>query len=800
MNVIFVSHCDFRGNSAMHIFSIANELQSMGVECAVCVPNDPAWVHSHGTPLFQVRDYEEASRQAIVFPDGRGPDLIHAWTPRERVRKLTEALVGRYEVPYLVHLEDNEEVIVENELGVGSFAELSRLPLSLLDQLVADYRSHPVYYPRFLAGAVGVTALMDRLLEFKPAHVPGAVFWPGFDSAFARATPDPDFRRRMGLGSSDLIAAYTGDVHGSNIGEVCSLVAAIAALRRRGHPLVLFKTGRIDVEIPYFEEAKKCGAVVDLGFRSRDEIPGLVANADVLVQPGRAGHFNDFRFPSKLPEFLVSGKPVVLPNTNIGRFLRDDIEAVVLEEGHALEIAARLEPLLQDPERRERIGAAGREFALRELTWPRNVERVKAFYDQILGSASRSAAVDERESGATGLRLHRPADDWSAGREWHPKLIAFYLPQFHRIPENDEWWGEGFTEWTNVRRARPSFPGHEQPMLPSDLGYYDLLQPDVLSRQADLARSYGIHGFCIHYYWFSGRRVLERPLDQLLAQTSPDFPFCICWANENWTRRWDGSDHEILLKQDYSEGFAEDFIRDVIPILKDPRYIRVDGAPILLVYRVDQIPDAPAAAKIWRRICAEEGIPGVHLAAVRSFGTTDPRPFGFDAAVEFPPHVLPEQIDPATVKGVAADFRGYLFDYPRLVRTQIAQPAPPYVRYRGVMPAWDNTPRRMQDAHVWVDSSPAEYEIWLERTVEQAMARSEVQEPLVFLNAWNEWAEGAFLEPDRVNGYARLEATKRGLLRGTAADFRRRGFPVSEHIIERAILAEAVAAAKGLLQ
>ena len=196
MNVVFISHSDFQGNSAMHIFSIANELQALGVESVVFVPNDPETVRAHGAPRFRVLHYDEALRQPLVYPDGRGPDLIHAWTPRELVRQLTEALARRYAVPYVVHLEDNEEVIVEDELQGPSFAELGRLPLPLIDQLVAAHRSHPVYYPRFLANAAGVTVLMDRLLEFRPAHVPGAVLWQG------SMRPLPTLSRPAGPGLS----------------------------------------------------------------------------------------------------------------------------------------------------------------------------------------------------------------------------------------------------------------------------------------------------------------------------------------------------------------------------------------------------------------------------------------------------------------------------------------------------------------------------------------------------------------------------------------------------------------------
>ena len=780
MNVVFISHCDFQGNSAMHVFSIANALQALGVEAVVFVPHKPGTVRAHGAPHFRVLHYGEALRQPLVFPDGHGPDLIHAWTPRELVRQLTEALARRYAVPYLVHLEDNEEVIVEHELEGPSFAELGSLPLPLIDQLLPVHRSHPLHYPRFLAGAAGVTVLMDRLLEFKPAHVPGVVFWAGFDAAFGEVQPDqpdPALRQLLGLAASDLVAAYTGNVHSSNVAEASSLVAAVAALRRRGHPLVLVKTGWNLVDIPYFEEGKKQGFIIDLGFCPRDDMPNLVATADVLVQPGHAGDFNDYRFPSKLPEFLASGKPVVLPRTNIGRFLQDDVDCVLLEEGDALEIAAKLDPLLDDPARRRRIGAAGRAFALRELTWPKGAARLKKLYDEVLADCPK-ATRDAAPSTVV------PA---SATRDWCAKLIAFYLPQFHPIAENDEWWGEGFTEWTNVKRATPNFVGHYQPQSPAGLGYYDLREPAVMDQQAELAKAYGIHGFCFHYYWFNGRRLLERPLEQMLARGKPDFPFCICWANENWTRRWDGSEDEILMKQDYSEGSAEQFIRDVIPILKDRRYIRIGAAPILLVYRVDLLPDAPATARLWRDVCAREGIPQIHLAAVQSFGITDPRPYGFDAAVDFPPHTQRELIEPSTFPGISPDFEGYLEDYIKVARNQVGQPPPPYFRYRGVMPAWDNTPRRMERAHICVNSSPAAYQTWLEQIVEQTMARSAVQEPLVFLNAWNEWAEGAYLEPDRKHGYAYLEATKGGLCRGMAADLERRGFRVTEEMVERAL-------------
>jgi lipopolysaccharide biosynthesis protein len=343
------------------------------------------------------------------------------------------------------------------------------------------------------------------------------------------------------------------------------------------------------------------------------------------------------------------------------------------------------------------------------------------------------------------------------------RVIAFYLPQFHPIPENDRWWGKGFTEWTNVAKAQPNFEGHYQPHLPSDLGFYDLRLPEVREQQAELAREYGVHGFCYHHYWFGGRRLLERPFNEVLASGRPDFPFCICWANENWTRRWDGAEHEILMGQNHSDQDDRDFIRSLFPAFEDRRYIRIHGKPLLIVYRANILPDARRTADIWREEMKQAGLGDIYLCAAQSFGLADPRSYGFESAVEFPPHGPRAENLAPRVSNLSSRFAGAIHDYTAKANSLIHKPATEYTLFKTVMPAWDNTARRQHEGIVYINSSPEAYEYWLGKAVEIMITRCAGDERLVFVNAWNEWGEGAHLEPDRQYGRGYLEATRRVL-------------------------------------
>jgi lipopolysaccharide biosynthesis protein len=289
-------------------------------------------------------------------------------------------------------------------------------------------------------------------------------------------------------------------------------------------------------------------------------------------------------------------------------------------------------------------------------------------------------------------------------------------------------------------------------------------------QQTELARQYGIYGFCFYYYWFGNRRLLERPLEAMVRSGQPNFPFCICWANENWTRNWDGANADVLVKLEYDEGSCERFMHEIIPIMWDRRYIRVAGGPIILVYRVDQLPNVFRVARKWREMCIRAGLGNPHLCAVQSFGIGDPREYGFDAAIEFPPHSSKRApIDPQSLPGIRSDFEGFVEDYATMVRNEASLSPPDYPLYRCAIPAWDNTPRRGKKARIVAHSTPALYERWLSELVKQSLMRP-CGEALVFINAWNEWAEGAYLEPDQKLGRARLIATRNALLCGLSSN------------------------------
>ena len=403
---------------------------------------------------------------------------------------------------------------------------------------------------------------------------------------------------------------------------------------------------------------------------------------------------------------------------------------------------------------------------------PAGLRVVDALPPEQYERASRAARASASVVAATQPQWSTASDapeEAGAADPGRPRILAYYLPQFHPFEENDRWWGRGFTEWTNASKARPLFPGHYQPHLPADLGFYDLRLPEVMHAQMRLARSYGISGFIYHYYWFSGKRLMERPLEQMLADPSLDMPFALCWANENWTRRWDAAEHEVLIAQKHQPGDDERFIDDLLPYLRDPRYIRIDGRPLLVVYRPQQLPDAARSAKLWRARAQAAGLPGLYLVAALTHGNTTFRRFGFDAGVEFPPHA------PLTFGNHNADiafhepFRGNAMLYHEIATSYLDRRYEEGPVIRAVFPSWDNTARVRERALVTLNATPANYECWLAAAIDRSERLPGEAAPIVVVNAWNEWAEGCHLEPDRRDGHAFLEATRR-VWRGVRKD------------------------------
>lgn len=370
---------------------------------------------------------------------------------------------------------------------------------------------------------------------------------------------------------------------------------------------------------------------------------------------------------------------------------------------------------------------------------------------------------------ATGARSRHfaPLSDRQSKQDHTlPRIVAFYLPQFHPIPENDQWWGKGFTEWTNVTKAVPQFAGHYQPRLPGELGFYDLRMPEVMERQIALARQFGLGGFCFHYYWFAGHRLLETPVDSFLSRKDEafNFPFCLCWANENWTRRWDGAEEDLLIRQTHSSDDHAAVFDDLLRYIADPRYIKINNRPVIVVYRPAIIDEVREMARIWRRRAREAGYDDIFLVATNAFGFEDPSGVGFDALCEFPPHGVSAPDIQETLPFYNPDFRGRVLSYDavvgsslerldRLAGTEVA------ARYfPTVMAGWDNEARRPGRGHVFHGADPEKFHRWLAGAAGFSQENHADGARLVFVNAWNEWAEGTYLEPDRRFGYGYLNA------------------------------------------
>lgn len=350
------------------------------------------------------------------------------------------------------------------------------------------------------------------------------------------------------------------------------------------------------------------------------------------------------------------------------------------------------------------------------------------------------------------------------------RILSSYLPQFHPIPENDEWWGKGFTEWTNVGKARPLFKGHYQPKVPSELGYYDLRMPEVRQAQADLAREHGIEAFCYWHYWFGhGKQLLERPFNEVLSSGKPDFPFCLGWANHDWKDKQfsrNGS-NRMLMKQEYPG--VEDYVQHfhtVLPAFRDKRYVRVDGKPVFLVYDPGSLPDIPEFIKLWQKLARENDLEGIHFIAnthqiedIESY-----RESGFDAIniLRFF-HFIKQELSLAERAKMKFNRivlkRGHAYDYALAARHFQGEEDKLDYCYPSLIPNWDHSPRSGRQGHIFVNSHPQAFKVHVKKVLEQIRHKSP-EHRIVMLKSWNEWGEGNYVEPDLKYGRGYLEAIR----------------------------------------
>lgn len=349
------------------------------------------------------------------------------------------------------------------------------------------------------------------------------------------------------------------------------------------------------------------------------------------------------------------------------------------------------------------------------------------------------------------------------------RIIAFYLPQFHRVAENDLHWGKGFTEWTNLTRAQPLFMGHVQPRLPGDLGFYDLSITDNIREQITIASRAGLSAFCFYYYRFARKTILDLPLKKFAALEDQRLGFCICWANESWTRSWDGGSREVLIEQQHSFEFDKGFIHEIVDYLKKPNYQTISGRKLLLIYRVELLGnDLAKTLDYWREVAQAEGVGDLAIFATSAFLPSKPEAVDrllmhVDGLVQFPPHLsFSHQIGIEKDLLFCKEFSGRLSFYDQAVAHLKTQYYGARVVIPTVFPSWDNTPRRREQASVFLNCSPDSFERELLFALSQSEGRPE-NDGIVFVNAWNEWAEGAVLEPCRWFGYAYLNRCSRVL-------------------------------------
>lgn len=380
-NILFALYHDFSANSAIHVHNFANRLSALGHSLCVAIPQDENLGRGLGAQEYSIRTFDQVDGNwSACFDNGAPPDIFHAWTPRENVRLFYEKVASLCACALFVHLEDNEELILESNLGMP-FARIAHAQSLQIPKNLA----HPQRYREFIAAAAGVTIIIDRLEKFVPKKMPRLILWPGADRELFEAAPrDEEFMSRIGIPAETTVLCYTGNVHSANAQEVRSLYLAAAILDREGIPTRLVRAGRDFCAFLGPNESWARKISIELGYINHVDIPGILNLADVLVQPGSADRFNEYRLPAKLPEFFAVGRPVILPRTNVGRFTRDGEDALVLDEVNALTIVDAIQLLRRDARLRQRLSQAALAFCDEHFDWSTNAVKLERFYSDVL--------------------------------------------------------------------------------------------------------------------------------------------------------------------------------------------------------------------------------------------------------------------------------------------------------------------------------------------------------------------------------------------------------------------------------
>ena len=509
-----------------------------------------------------------------------------------------------------------------------------------------------------------------------------------------------------------------------------------------------------------------------------------IANVCVLLQ-SNASIAGKFQTPAKLSDSLAMAIPVATHRTP---GIADFVSAEAVFSFECAEIGSQLQEFLR--QNVNQSNDRGHKFFLEELSVRVNAQRLRSIFIDLFKLESPAsfrvnpcdALIDKSEFKKLLIGNSAPSSLKWARHVWPskgeiidgfstPKAIAFYLPQYHPTLENDANWGSGFTDWTNVVKAQPRFNGHYQPRLPGELGLYDLREDEVLSAQAKLAKEHGLAGFCFYYYRFGNRRVLHLPVENYLESRRLELPFCYCWANESWTRAWDGKTSDVLLQQDYDETTVTGFADDVASAVQDERYIRIRGRPLILIYQVAEIPQAEAVvAHIKSTVLKSCGFEPL-LGTVFSPRFTPALLDFLDFVVQFPPHRIPRRGERVLLQG--ADIGPYeperedhYESYDQVASDSIAGMSASTKMFAGVCPDWDNSARRQKNATTLIGATPVKFERWVEqagRLAVKSYKAGGTPAPMIFINAWNEWAEGAALEPCKRFGRQYIQALRMGL-------------------------------------